>query len=53
MGRPCKPRAKKQSEKVVLCLTPAEKKQLDAAAARAGLPVATFARIHTMQATGS
>jgi uncharacterized protein (DUF1778 family) len=51
MGRPCKPRAKKQSENVVLRLTPSEKKRLDAAAERAGLPVATFARIRAMQAT--
>ena len=50
-GRPPKPRAKKQSELVVLHLTPAEKKKLDAAAERAGLPVATFARMHAMQAT--
>jgi hypothetical protein len=51
MGRPRKSRAKKQSEQVVLYLTPAEKKKLNAAAERAGLPVATFARIHAMGAT--
>ena len=50
-GRPRKPRAKKQSEQVVIHLTPAEKKKLNAAADRAGLPVATFARMHAMQAT--
>jgi hypothetical protein len=53
MSRPRKPRTKKQSICVVLHLTPAEKKRLDAAAARAGLPVATVARLYTMQAVES
>jgi len=45
MGRPPKPAAEKQSMKVVLHLTPAEKKRLDRAAARAKVPVATLARL--------
>ena len=43
-GRPRKPRAEKQSALVVIHLTPAEKKKLEAAARRADLPVATLAR---------
>jgi len=49
MGRPCKPHAEKQSVRIILNLTPAEKKRLDAAARRAGLSVATVARLYTMQ----
>jgi len=45
VGRPKKSRAKKQSIRVVLHLTPEEKKRLDVAAMRAGLPVATLARL--------
>jgi len=48
-GRPPKSAATKQSAKVVLHLTPAEKKRLDAAAARAKLPVATPARLRATQ----
>jgi len=44
MGRPRKPRSEKQSVRLVLHLTPGEKKQLDVAAARANLPAAAFAR---------
>ena len=50
MARPRKPAAQKQSVKVVLHLTPAEKRQLDAAAARAGLPVATLVRLSALEA---
>jgi hypothetical protein len=45
MGRPRKSSAQKRSVRVVLLLTTAEKRQLEAAAARAHLPVATFARL--------
>lgn len=51
MGRPQKSAADKQSIKVVLHLTPAEKKQLDRAAARAKLPVATLARLRAARVT--
>lgn len=44
MARPRKPRAEKQSILVAIHLTPAEKKKLDSAAKKAGLPVATLAR---------
>ena len=50
MSRPRKPRATKQSVVVALHLTAAEKKRLDAAALREGLPVATVARLYTMRA---
>ena len=50
MARPRKPTAQKQSVKVVLHLTPAEKRLLDAAAGRAGLPVATMVRIGALEA---
>jgi len=53
MARPRKPRVDKQSCKVVLHLTPAEKKRLEAAAARSGLPVATVARLYAMQGAES
>jgi hypothetical protein len=49
MGRPRKSAALKQSVKVVLHLTPAEKRKLDAAAARMSLPVATAARIRALR----
>lgn len=49
MSRPRKTRVQKQSAKVVLHLTLAQKKQLDAAADRIGLPVATVARLYVMQ----
>jgi|HubBroStandDraft_1064217.scaffolds.fasta_scaffold110988_4 hypothetical protein len=48
MVRPLKPRDEKQSVRLILNLTRDEKKQLDAAAARAGLPVATFARLRVV-----
>ena len=48
MARPRKAPAKKQSVKVVIHLTPAEKRRLDAAAERVGLPVATLARQRTI-----
>jgi hypothetical protein len=44
-GRPPKLVADKQSMKVVLHLTPAEKKRLDLEAARERVPVATLARL--------
>jgi hypothetical protein len=53
MARPRKKLIEKRSVDVVLHLTPAEKKRLDAAAARAGLPVATVARLYTMRAVES
>lgn len=53
MGRPRKSRVDKQSCKVVLHLTLAEKKRLDAAARRAGLPVATAVRRYAMRAIES
>jgi hypothetical protein len=49
MGRPPKSAADKQSIKIVLHLTPAEKKKLDKAAAQAKLPVATLARLRVTQ----
>lgn len=53
MGRPRKSASKKQSVRVVLHLTRAEKRLLDAAASRAGLPVATVARLYAMQVVGT
>ena len=50
MSRPHKPRASKQSVVVVLHLTPAEKKKLEALAKQAGLPVATLARLRAVGA---
>jgi hypothetical protein len=50
MARPRKSRATKQSVKLVLSLTPAEKKRLEAAAAKDRLPVATAARLYAMRA---
>jgi hypothetical protein len=49
MGRPPKSAADKQSIKIVLHLTPAEKKKLDREAAREKLPVATLARLRATQ----
>lgn len=49
MSRPLKSRASKQSVRVVLHLTPAEKKRLDAAAIKVGLPTATVARLYALQ----
>lgn len=49
MARPRKSRSAKQSIRVVIHLTPGEKKQLDAAAMQAGLPVATLARLRTLR----
>ncbi len=48
MGRPRKLQGQKQSIRVVLYLTPAEKKRLDALARQAGLPVATLARLRAV-----
>lgn len=48
MSRPRKPRVSKQSVRVVLHLTVAEKKRLDEMAREAGLPVATFARLRAI-----
>lgn len=45
MARPRKSRSEKQSVRLVLTLTSSEKRRLDAAAAQAGLPVATYARL--------
>jgi hypothetical protein len=53
MARPRKPRAIKQSVVVALHLTPAEKKLLDAAALREGLPVATIARLYALRVAGA
>jgi hypothetical protein len=50
MARPRKSRATKQSAKVVLHLTLAEKKRLEVAAAKDRLPVATAARLYAMRA---
>lgn len=52
MGRPPKSAADKQSIKVVIHLTPAEKRLLDREAAKAKVPVATLARIRTVRSTG-
>lgn len=49
MARPRKSRASKQSVRVVIHLTRAEKKRLDAAATKSGLPVATVARLYALQ----
>jgi hypothetical protein len=49
MARPRKSKIDKQSVVVALRLTQADKKRFDAAALRAGLPVATMARIYTLQ----
>ena len=49
MARPRKTKVDKQSVVVVLHLTLADKKRLDAAAARAGLPVATAARLYALR----
>lgn len=48
MARPPKSKADKQSVRVVLHLTPAEKRRLDAIAAKMRLPVATAARIRAL-----
>lgn len=53
MARPRKPAKTKQSAKVVLHLTPAEKRRLDAAAAQLRLPVATLARLYAMRGVES
>jgi len=53
VARPRKPAAAKQSAKVVLHLTPAEKRKLAAAAARAGLPVATTTRLLALRAAAT
>ena len=50
MARPRKSRIDKQSVRVVLHLTMAEKKRLDAEATRAKLPVATLARLRAVGA---
>lgn len=49
MGRPPKPASDRQSERVVLHFTPAEKKILKAAAARAQVPLATWVRRRALQ----
>jgi hypothetical protein len=49
MARPRKPAADKQSFKVVLHLTRAEKRKLDRLAAEMGLPVATAARLRVLR----
>jgi hypothetical protein len=49
MARPRKSRVDKQSVRVVLHLTLAEKRKLDALAAKMGLPVATAARIRVLR----
>lgn len=41
-GRPSKPKAEKQSEKVMLSLTKAERTRLEALAKKAGLPLASY-----------
>jgi|HubBroStandDraft_2_1064218.scaffolds.fasta_scaffold04066_7 hypothetical protein len=51
MARPRKSRSDKQSVRVVLNLTPDEKKRLDAAARQAGLPPATLARLRALGTT--
>lgn len=48
MGRPRKPPADKRSVRVVLHLTPAEKKQLDRMAAAARVPTTVFARLRVV-----
>jgi len=48
MARPCKPLAEKRSVKVVLHLTRAEKKKLDALARQESLPVATLTRLRAL-----
>jgi hypothetical protein len=48
MGRPRKRVSQKQSIRVVLHLTPAEKKKLDRIAAQMGLPTATAARFRAL-----
>ena len=53
VGRPRKSVDEKQSIKVVLHLTPAEKKRLDALAAKMDLPVATAARIRALGSSSS
>jgi hypothetical protein len=50
VARPRKSVSEKQSIKVVLHLTLREKKQLDAAATKAKLPVATLARLRAVGA---
>ncbi len=52
MGRPRKPRVDKQSVRVVLNFTLAEKKRLDEMARKAGLPVATLARLKVLAPPG-
>ena len=49
MTRPKKSKVDKQSVVVVLRLTTADKKRLDDAAARIGLPVATAARLYALR----
>ena len=53
VGRPRKSVDEKQSIRVVLHLTPAEKKRLDALAAKMDLPVATAARIRALGSSSS
>ena len=53
MARPRKTRIEKRSARVVLQFTPGEKKRLEAVAERAGLPVATAARVFAMQVVES
>lgn len=49
MGRPAKNVREKQSVRFVLNVTPAEKKQIEAAAAKEKLPAATFARLRLIR----
>jgi hypothetical protein len=49
VARPRKSDATKQSVVVALHLTLAEKRRLDAAAKRVGLPVATAARLYVLR----
>lgn len=48
MARPRKSAANKRSVQVVLYLTPAEKRQIDALAKQRGLSVSTFARLRAL-----
>jgi hypothetical protein len=48
-GRPPKSRADKQSVRVIVCMTPGEKKQLDAEAKRAKMPVSTLMRSRALK----
>lgn len=51
MARPPKRVRDRQTVVVALRLTRADKERLDAAAAREGLPVATYARVRALAAT--